>query len=269
MKGQEMEESAINEKEVEVSEKTGTKEWAETTLNIARGCPHGCRYCYARNMLVDRFKTIKPEDWPVIRINQKVVDAGRGKCQGTVMIPSTHDITPEILDGFMKVLSKLVKAGNNVLIVSKPHWECITKICEGFKDYRDQIMFRFTIGSMDDDILSFWEPGAPNFCERLSCLEYAYHAGFKTSVSCEPYLDPYVVYTYTACKDFITDSFWIGKLRGFNSRVKLDDATPEQIEKFVEPLKAAMSDSVVKGIFRILDGQPFVQWKDSIREVIG
>jgi hypothetical protein len=130
-------------------------------------------------------------------------------------------------------------------------------------------MFRFTIGSMDDAVLNFWEPGASNFAERLSCLEYAFHKGFRTSVSCEPYLDPYVVYTYTACMPFITDSFWVGMLRYFERRVDLTGATPEQIEKFVKPLKAAQGLDVVKGIHQLLDGQPFIQWKDSIRKAIG
>lgn len=30
--------------------KTGTREWAVATVNILDGCPHGCRYCYARAM---------------------------------------------------------------------------------------------------------------------------------------------------------------------------------------------------------------------------
>jgi len=248
--------------------KTGTQEWAETTLNIARGCEHNCKYCYARHMLVDRFKTIKPQDWTHMQVNQKVVDAPQGKKLGTIMIPSSHDITPSILPEFLCVLRKLLDAGNQVLIVSKPHWQCITLICEAYQEFKEQIMFRFTIGSMDDDILSFWEPNAPNFSERLTCLQYAFYKGYKTSVSCEPYLDPYVIYTYTACKPYITDSFWIGKLRGFNSRVNLDGVTDEQRLKFVDTLKAAQSDPVVKSFYRLLDGQPYIQWKDSIREVV-
>ena len=73
-----------------MAKKTGTREWAETTLNIARGCEHNCRYCYARHMLVERFNHIKPEDWTTMQVNQKVIDARQGKKQGTVMIPFTY-----------------------------------------------------------------------------------------------------------------------------------------------------------------------------------
>ena len=77
-----------------------------------------------------------------------------------------------------------------------------------------------------------------------------------------------MAHTYEACKDFITDSFWIGKLRGWNTRVKLDDATEADICRFVEPLKKASSDEIVKQMYRTLDGKPFIRWKDSISDIV-
>lgn len=248
--------------------KTGTKEWAETTINIARGCEHQCRYCYARHMLVERFNLITPQAWKKTTPFIKSIDKRYGKFMGTVMMPSTHDVTPAIINEFCCVLRKLLDAGNDVLIVTKPHLECIQLICLAFAEHREKILFRFTIGSTSSDVLKFWEPGAPDFIERLASLKYAFDHGFKTSVSCEPYLDPYVVYTYEACRPYLTDSFWIGKLKHFNSRVKLDDATPDQIAKYVDTLKSAQSDEVVRSIYRLLSGQPYIQWKDSIQEVM-
>ena len=253
-----------------MDKKTGTKEWSDHSLNFQKGCENDCRYCYARHFAVEgRFKYMTQEQWDNPTIDQKKVDKKYGKLKGVIMFPTTHDIVPGNISEYCCVLRKLLDAGNDVLIVSKPNWECISLICEGFKEHRDKILFRFTIGSTSDDVLRFWEPNAPSVLERLSCLQYAFEAGYKTSVSCEPYLDPYVVYTYTACKPYITDSFWVGKLRHFNSRVKLDDATPEQIKKYVDTLKAASGDDVVRGIYRLLDGQPFIQWKDSIKEIMG
>lgn len=248
--------------------KTGTKEWAKSNLNFQLGCEHGCRYCYAREMAVNRFNRCTVEQWTQPVIDNEKVDQPRGKRKGIIMFPSTHDLTPLNMSQYLCVLRKLLDAGNKVLIVSKPHWSCITVICDFYTEFRDQIMFRFTIGSMNDEILSFWEPEAPNFAERLACLQYAFQRGFKTSVSCEPYLDPlpHVVYTY--CKGYLTDSFWIGKLKHFDRRVDLSGISTEEIEKFVKPLKAAQGDDIVKSMYRLLDGRPFVQWKDSIREVM-
>ena len=73
--------------------------------------------------------------------------------------------------------------------MSKPHLDCIQAICQQFGDYREKILFRFTIGACDDTVLSFWEPGAPTYAERMASLQYAYEQGFQTSVSVEPMLD--------------------------------------------------------------------------------
>ena len=248
--------------------KTGTKEWAKDNVNIQRGCEHGCRYCYARYNAVKRFKQCTAEQWLNPVINQAKVDKNYYKGKGVVMFPSTHDITPKNLSECLCVLRKLLDAGNQVLIVSKPHWSCITLICETLKGYRSQIMFRFTIGSKNDEVLSFWEPNAPKFKERQACLRYAYFSGYATSVSCEPYLDNDVVGLYLNIKPYIRHSFWIGKLRDFDKRVDLSDVTPEQEEKFIKPLKAAQTDEAVWKIYNQLAVERLVMWKDSIREII-
>lgn len=248
--------------------KIGTREWAKYNVNIQRGCEHGCRYCYARYNSVTRFKRCTAEQWLDPVIVQAKVDKNYGKYRGTVMFPSTHDITPRNISECLCVLRRLLDVGNKVLIVSKPHWDCIPLICETLKEYRLQIEFRFTIGSTSDKVLSFWEPGAPNLAERLSCLRYAYKCGYEMSVSCEPYLDPYVPYTYAAVLPYLTNSFWIGKLRDFKRRVDLTGVTDEQMTKFVKPLMAALSDEVVKTICMALHGHRFVKWKDSVREVM-
>ena len=135
--------------------KTGTKEWAVTNVNIQLGCENGCRYCYARYNAVVFRKWCTPEQWldPVIVINR--VSRSYLKRGGVVMYPSTHDITELNLSESICVLRKLLKAGNKVLLVSKPRIGCITTICDELIEYRTRLMFRFTIGSMDDYVLKF------------------------------------------------------------------------------------------------------------------
>ena len=156
----------------------GTREWAPKNVNCCTGCSHDCRYCYARGMAV-RFRQVKPEEWKEERIRWKDVRKRYRHFEGTVMFPSSHDITPQNLVACLIVLRKLLRAGNKVLVVSKPHLECIRVICRVFEDYKDQILFRFTIGASDNEILSFWEPNAPRFKERLESLRYAFGKGFN------------------------------------------------------------------------------------------
>jgi DNA repair photolyase len=273
-----------------ISLRTGTREWAGTNVNIQLGCENNCRYCYARHDAVDRFHKCTAKQWAEPAINQKKVNAKYPKykdapskfpCQGRklqtnrglpsgqpVMFPSTHDITPGNLDSCLTVLQKLLEAGNQVLIVSKPHWGCVTAICDEFKRFREQIMWRFTIGSADDETLAFWEPSAPRFEERMSCLCYAYKSGYQTSISCEPLLDGFVDHIYSATAEFITDSFWIGLLRNFKQRVDLTGVSEEQMARFVRPLLAVSQPAIVKSIYELMKDKPYIRWKDSIRKII-
>jgi hypothetical protein len=258
-----------------MKKKSGTREWAERNINIQLGCEHNCRYCYARYNAVHRFKRCTPEGWAEPVIDQAKVDKNYGKYKGIVMFPSAHDITPKNFAECMCVLRKLLDAGNQVLVVSKPHFECIALMCETFKEYKARLQFRFTIGSICDDILKFWDRGAPGFKERLNCLQYAYFKGYQTSVSCEPYLDPYVIYTYGLCRSYITDSFWIGRLRDFDRRVDLtpsaclhkqtEGVTEEQMKRFVEPLKKAQGNEFFRSLYEFMKDKQYVKWKDGNR----
>ena len=246
-----------------VKRTSGTKEWSSVSVNCVTGCTHGCRYCYAKSMAL-RFGTINTEEeWntPHVRIHD--VEKKRKKYNGVVMFPTTHDITPETIDPCISVLTKLLKAGNDVLIVSKPHLDCITRLCQEFVDFRHLILFRFSITAMDDDILSYWEPGAPSFNERLECLKLAYESGFRTSVSCEPMLDsPNIVGLYDTLEPFVTDSIWVGKMNEMGKRVKGGD------ERRIAAIVDGQTDKRIMEIYQELKDRKLVRWKDSIREVV-
>ena len=248
---------------------TGTKEWAVKNINIGQGCEHGCRYCYSRYNSVTRFKQCSAEQFiSGTALNTEKIDGSFPKYDGIVMYPSQHDITPSILSEYLVVLRKLLEAGNKVLIVTKPHLDCIKVITESYEEFRRQIMFRFTIGSMDDGVLKFWEPNAPHFKERWQALKYAFCKGYKTSVSAEPYLDNQTKHLYEFLRMWVNESFWIGKLNDFKNRVDLKDVTKDQVAVYVKPLLKAQSDKAVLKLYDQLKGQPFIQWKDSIREII-
>lgn len=206
------------------------------------------------------------DEWESPAICNGKVDKGYGKRDGVIMFPTSHDITRENISQYCCVLRKLLDAGNEVLIVSKPRFDCIALICEGFKDHREKILFRFTIGSIYCDVLEFWEPGAPGIFERLACLKYSFDAGYRTSVSCEPYLDKNVFAIYEACRPYITDSFWIGKMKRLKSRVDIGSLGREEM-LYVEAVEEACRGEFVQSMYRLLDGRIFVRWKDSISKL--
>ena len=245
---------------------SGTREWASHNVNICNGCSHDCRYCYARSMAV-RFKRRTAETWHLEEVDQEKMSKSYRKRNGTIMFPTTHDITPNILDPCLCVLEKILVAGNRVLIVSKPHLECIKAIIYRFLNFRDQILFRFTIGAFDSGILKFWEPGAPIYQERWESLKYAFSTGFQTSVSIEPMLDPKFIWLLVDdLERFVTNSIWIGKMNQIRVRVKPDGAETEQAIKQIE---AGQTDDRIREIYGMLKDHPLVKWKDSIKQVMG
>lgn len=252
-------------------EKTGTREWSDQSINIQLGCEQGCLYCWARYNAVERYKYCEARHWDIPCINNTRVDAShKKKYDGVVMYPTTHDITPANLPQYLCVLRKLLDAGNNILIVSKPHWECITVICNAYLQYREQIEFRFSIGSAKEAVLRFWEPNAPGFDERLACLQYARQMGYQTSLSCEPFLDKYVNRTYNACIEHVSKSFWVGPINNFKSRVKVPDPFESDSDRRIfYNTKAAQSGEVIKRIYEVMKDQPLIKFKNSFRKVVG
>jgi len=247
---------------------TGTKEWAPTSVNCCFGCSHGCRYCYARYNAVRRWKTIEAADWPKMEVNEDALTRTYSKFKGMVMFPTTHDITLDVLDPCMKVLAKLLEAGNKVLVVSKPHWVCIKSICETFVNFKGQILFRFTIGG-DNYHLAYWEPGAPSFDERMLCLAMARRKGFETSVSMEPLLETDIDVVSELIDMFdplVSETIWIGKMNHIDERVEI--LTDEDARK-AQAIRDGQTDERVTQLYRRFKDNPKIQWKDSIREVIG
>jgi len=248
---------------------SGTREWSSHSVNIQRGCEYGCRYCYARYDAVCRYRRCTPGQWSQPVINQKKVDRNYGKFSGVVMFPTCHDVTPRNLSEYLVVLRKLLDAGNQVLITSKPSWSCITMICETLKEFSRQITFRFTIGSIDDEVLQFWEPNARNFKQRFACLSYAFESGFTTSVSCEPFLDAWPQHVYEACVPYLTDSFWLGLLNRLDQRVDLAGVPAELAERFVTPVKKAQMPAMLKEYHKAFAGKPYVKFKKEFRDATG
>ncbi len=257
---------------------TGTREWSTASANCRLGCSHGCLYCYARADALRWKRIASASQWTRER-NLPPPKKFR-KRPGVVMFPTTHDITPANLDHCLAMLEGLLKAGNQVLIVTKPHASCIAEICRRLRAYggvgaiadQERIEFRFSIGAVSPDALAFWEPGAPDLEERMAALWIAHGVGFATSVSCEPLLEPErAVELVASVEPHVTETIWIGKANRLLARTDwcYEDADGQvcipTLEAEIERIEAWQTPEACRRVYEALKGNPKVRWKDSYR----
>jgi len=243
----------------------GTKEWADYNVNCAKGCTNDCKYCYAK-MIAMRFGRCTNETWKDMKLNDKAVQKTYRKYNGRVMFPSSHDIVEDstILNGCFTVLSKLLEAGNEVLITSKPLLTVVSRIIEQFEMFKDQIQFRFTITSVNPELLAFWEPNAPDYDERKRSLKLAFSNGFKTSVSVEPFLDMNPSSLIHDLLPYVTESIWVGPMN-YLRRNNL----PETDEPFYSDMRTIISKENLQSIYNEIAKIEKIRFKDSFLNKIG
>jgi len=249
--------------------KSGTKEWSDESRNFQDGCEHDCLHCYARADAIRYKRVANRAAWCKPRLKPHLLER-YGKVNGRIMFPTTHDITPDNLEVALEFLRRMLCAGNEVLLVSKPHEPCIKKICNDKEIFalRDQLTFRFTIGSGRDETLRFWDNKAPLFEERVACLIYAFQHGYKTSVSSEPYFDGTIDWLPEVLCPYITDTIWIGKLNKFEQRV---DTSHWKVADWAmwDEVRRVQSDDYIWSLYKKLKDNPKVRWKESCKKVLG
>ncbi len=244
---------------------TGTKEWADHNVNCIKGCSNSCRYCYAK-MMAKRFGRSTEESWNAMVINNKAVNKKYGKYNGRVMFPSTHDIIdePELQEACFIVIRKLLEAGNEVLITTKPKLKVTEKIIETFSTFKEQIQFRFTITSINNLLLSFWEPNAPSYEERFESLKYAYDMYFKTSVSIEPFLDFEPQNLINVVSPYVTESIWLGPMNYIPA-----SNVQEEDKCYYQDIRNNYLVGHLREIYEALKSNPIIRFKDSMDHRLG
>ena len=244
---------------------SGTKEWADFNVNCITGCANDCRYCYAK-MMAKRFHRATEETWKDMVIREGVLSKKFKKYPGRVMFPSSHDIVdiPKVKEACLTVLKKLLDANNEVLVTMKPSLNVTKDIVAGFEKFKEAMQFRFTITSNNNTILSFWEPNAPSYEERLESLILAYKEGYKTSVSVEPFLDDDPVPLIKDLSPFITESIWIGPMNHMPRKNINDKDVPEY-----ERIRLTREKEYLQRIHDELIDVPHIRFKDSMKIKLG
>jgi hypothetical protein len=217
-----------------------------------------------------RFGRKTPENWKEeVLLPERLADATRGR-PTRVMFPSTHDVSPANVEFCIEALKRMLGHGHHVTIVTKPRLECILALLPHLSQFKAQVLFLLSIGSSESDVLSYWEPNAPALDERLTCLSMVFHAGYATSVSCEPMLDVNPVSLVKRVCPHVTETIWIGFMNMAGQRLKINGAPQSMIDTAYELLEAQKS-GFVDNVYWPLSSKyrRVVRWKDSARRFIG
>ena len=244
---------------------SGTKEWADHNINCIKGCSNDCRYCYAK-IIAKRFGRCTEQTWKEMVINNRVLTRAFGKYNGRVMFPSSHDIVdrPDIKEACLTVIHRLLEAKNDLLITTKPRLTVTQDIITRFRSFRSQIQFRFTITSLDNELLSFWEPNAPLFEERFQALRYACEEDFRTSVSIEPFLDYDPSKLVSTVRPYVTESVWLGPM----NYIPRNGASAQCRQQYTG-IRERYTLHRLQRIFEDLEECPRLRFKDSMLIKLG
>ncbi|MHA1147753.1 MAG: radical SAM protein [Promethearchaeota archaeon] len=255
--------------------KMGTREWANREINCIKGCSNYCLYCYAKGIAI-HYKRCTENTWKDMAVNWKAVNKGyakgrKGSAPHDIMFPTSHDIFLEepYFSACTTVLSKLLKAGNKVLITTKPRLPVIQKLCDQFSEFKSNLSFRFTIGSSDSNLLKIIERNAPSFEERIKSLKFATQNGFSTSISIEPLLDATPERIIKSVKKYLSPlnlendqgTIWIGLIKKRYIPKKLRTG---QVKEFIDYITPKLRFEHVYSYYEQFYDHPRIKWKESI-----
>ena len=272
----------------------GTEQWSDNSFNFMNTnkiCQNVCLYCYiggisnhyGRVQLKDIINDYEKDGIEIVsdgcpitgqeRRNRRMeftIDPekaattwGKKGRRKLWMSPTAHDIFPENVDAAISAWKRLLDAGHQLIIVSKPLLPCIEKITTELAGYNNSVLFRFTITSNKQDILDTWELFAPTFEERVACLKLAKERGFTVSTSMEPFLsDP--VETVRSIEKHINGEIWIGMLNGFPSEKIIGRPFSKKLKDEIDRVKEMYDFENINRIVTELRKNPKIQWKESV-----
>lgn len=209
------------------------------------------------------------------------MDTGAEKTYGgTVMFPTTHDLTSGTAEAWVFKLRALIEAKNKVLIVSKAPLEIVNLIQAAalnrksphapIDGWRERTELRVTLGTLSVDVARFWEPGAPTPSERLKAVEEVRAIGVTVSASMEPLLSPESAGATVAAllNAGVNGEIWIGCANKLRLRTAWCSGLPG-LEAEIARLEDWQTPEAMREVYCGLKGHPQVRWKDSYQKALG
>jgi DNA repair photolyase len=190
------------------------------SLNPYSGCAFSCRYCYVREMPIQKFKEVSWGEWVDIKTNaaenyrREIIKLRKKKNSVNIFMSSATDpyqpierkakITRGILEeminhppDFLQVQTRGPMITRDIDLLLKLKEKC-------------DVLVSMTIETDREDIKQLFAPYAPGIKLRLKALKEIHDAGISTQASISPVL-PFTP-EFSKALDGIVDHIWIDTL---------------------------------------------------------
>lgn len=190
------------------------------SLNPYSGCAFACRYCYVREMPIQRFKEIPWGEWLDIKANaaenyrKEIIKLRKKKNPLNIFMSSATDpyqpierkaeITRGILEEMIENPPDFLQIQTRGPLLTRDI-DLMVKLKEKCK-----VLVSMTIETDREDIKQIFAPYAPGINLRLKALKEIHEAGIVTQASISPVL-PFTP-EFPKVLDGIVDHIWIDTL---------------------------------------------------------
>lgn len=156
------------------------------SINITRGCMHGCVYCYARG-----FTDAPPKG--EVHLYENLPEMLEAELNRKKRIPSWVSFSTasdcfqdidEVLKTTYECMRLLLQRGIGVIFLTKGYIP--QEFIELFKKHRDLTKARIGIVSLGDNYKKLFEPNTASPSERLINIKNLIYAGVEVSVRIDP-----------------------------------------------------------------------------------
>ncbi|PLS08637.1 radical SAM protein [Neobacillus cucumis] len=168
------------------------------SLNPYSGCAFSCKYCYVREMPIQRFKEIPWGEWVDIKINaaenyrNEIIKIRKKNKPVNIFMSSATDpyqpmerkaaITREILEEMLENPPDFLQVQTRSPLITRDI-DLLVKLKE-----KCDVLVSMTVETDRDDIRKIFAPVAPGIPLRLKALKEVYDAGIHTQASISPVL---------------------------------------------------------------------------------
>lgn len=227
------------------------REYSELAVNLATGCVHGCKYCFApsiRRMSRENYKNnIMPRKDFFSKLERDLQDMKKiGDPRRVLLCFMTDCYQPQLVHMTRHSLELFKKYDINFQVLTKNGKNAE----KDFDLYKPGDAYASTIVFSKEKDRQFFEPDAGTLDERIESLKKAKSLGIETWVSIEPVLYPdQALELIDQTKDYV-DHYKIGKVSNFRYEGQEDIDWRKFVSELIEKLETYKKGYYIKKSLR-------------------